>query len=122
MIFYVNEMEGTVDVLWSPLDESEPVGEPTPLRKAHVNPALFDIHFAGTPVMACSPEVCDYLKELFDWRKFQNPSEAGRYKYVLDVSQSAGLNIVYCNSHLSDRRKRMVGAFQAAHHVEFTCL
>ncbi|OJA17531.1 hypothetical protein AZE42_12834, partial [Rhizopogon vesiculosus] len=57
---------------------------PTPLRKAHVNPALFDIQFAGQPV-ACPAELCDSLHEFFDWRRRQKNSQAGHYKYAFDV-------------------------------------
>ena len=91
LLFYVNDLAGTVDVLRSPLDDSESVGEPIPLRKAHVNPALFDIQFAGKPV-SCKPDFCKYLGGVFDWRKVQNISESSHYKYVLDVSWSVKFN------------------------------
>jgi hypothetical protein len=102
LIFNVNDLAGTVDVLRSPQDDSERVGEPIPLRKAHVNPALFDIQFAGKPV-SCTPDFCKYLGGVFDWRKVQNISEASHYKYVLDVSWSVSLNhSIRHNSPLSD--------------------
>ncbi|KAG2068520.1 hypothetical protein BDR04DRAFT_1208647, partial [Suillus decipiens] len=83
LVQLVNDMEGIVDVLRSPLNDSEPVGEPVPWRKAHLNPALMDIQFTGKAV-ACS-EICDQLDTLYDWRKMQTLQEAGRYKYVFDV-------------------------------------
>jgi len=87
LISYANNMTGTVDVLRSPLNDSEPVGEPIQLRKTHVNPALLDAQFAGK-AGSCSPKLCDELNRLYDWRKPQTIKEAGNYKYVLDVSPS----------------------------------
>jgi len=84
LIRYVNDLAGTADVLRSPPNGSEPVGEPVPLRKAYLNPALMDIQFGGTP-NSCSPEVCDEVDRIYDWRKMQTLQEAGRYKYVFDV-------------------------------------
>lgn len=87
LIQFVNDMTGTADVVRSPLNESELVGEPVPLRKAYLNPALIDIQFAGK-AGSCASELCDQLDRLYDWRKMQTHQEAGRYKYVFDVSRS----------------------------------
>ncbi|KAG2351994.1 glycosyl transferase family 90-domain-containing protein [Suillus spraguei] len=84
MVQFVNDMEGTVDVLRSPLNDSEPIGEPVAWRKAHLNPALMDIQFARK-AGSCSPDLCDQLDKLYDWRKMQTRQEAGHYKYVFDV-------------------------------------
>lgn len=84
LIRFVNDLEGTEDVLRSPLNDSEPVGEPVPLRKAHLNPALMDIQFAGK-AGSCAPNLCDELDKLYDWRKMQTLQEAGHYKYVFDI-------------------------------------
>ncbi|KAG2340814.1 hypothetical protein BDR05DRAFT_889164 [Suillus weaverae] len=84
LIQFVNDMAGTADVLRSPLNDSEPVGEPVPLRKAYLNPALIDIQFAGQ-AGSCAPNLCDQLDRLYDWRKMQTLQEAGRYKYVFDI-------------------------------------
>ncbi|KAG2151174.1 glycosyl transferase family 90-domain-containing protein [Suillus bovinus] len=83
MIQFVNDMAGTADVLRSPLNDSEPVGEPVPLRKAYLNPALIDIQFAGK-AGSCE-DLCDQLDRLYDWRKMQTLQEAGNYKYVFDI-------------------------------------
>ncbi|KAG2068530.1 hypothetical protein BDR04DRAFT_770499 [Suillus decipiens] len=83
LVQLVNDMEGTLDVLRSPLNDTEPVGEPVAWRKAYLNPALMDIQFAGK-AGACS-DLCDHLDRLYDWRKMQTLQEAGRYKYVFDV-------------------------------------
>ncbi|KAG1729524.1 glycosyl transferase family 90-domain-containing protein [Suillus paluster] len=83
MIRYVNDMAGTVDVLRSPVNDSEPVGEPISLRKAHLNP-MIDIQFAGK-AGSCAPNLCGELDNLYDWRKMQTHQEAGRYKYVFDI-------------------------------------
>ncbi|KAG0702171.1 glycosyl transferase family 90-domain-containing protein [Suillus ampliporus] len=84
LIQYVNDMAGSVDVLRSPLNDSEPVGEPISLRKAHLNPAMIDIQFAGK-AGSCASNVCDQLDKFYDWRKMQTHQEAGRYKYVFDI-------------------------------------
>ncbi|KAG1871500.1 glycosyltransferase family 90 protein [Suillus subluteus] len=84
LIQFVNDVAGTADVLRSPLNDSEPVGEPVPLRKAHLNPALMDIQFAGK-AGSCAPNLCDELDRLYDWRKMQTLQEAGHYKYVFDI-------------------------------------
>lgn len=84
LIQFVNDMAGTADVLRSPLNDSEPVGEPVPIRKAYLNPALIDIQFAGK-AGSCALELCDQLDRLYDWRKMQTLQEAGHYKYVFDI-------------------------------------
>ncbi|KAG2351992.1 glycosyl transferase family 90-domain-containing protein [Suillus spraguei] len=84
LIQCVNDMEGTVDVLRSPLNDSEPVGEPVPWRKAHLNPALMDIQFSGN-AQPCAPGICDEVDKVYDWRRIQTQQEAGRYKYVFDI-------------------------------------
>jgi hypothetical protein len=91
MIQFVNDMTGTADVVRSPVNESELVGEPVPLRKAYLNPALIDIQFAGK-AGSCASDLCDQLDRLYDWRKMQTQQEAGRYKYVFDVSRSFGFD------------------------------
>lgn len=85
LVGYVNDLNGTLDVLFPPTSPHESVGNPRTVRKAHQNPALFDIAFAGSP-HACSPSVCKQLEKLYQWRQRQSLREAGNYKYVLDVS------------------------------------
>lgn len=85
LIHLANNMVGTVDVLRSPLNSSERVGEPIRLRKAHVNTEMLDLQFSGK-AGSCSPRLCDELEKVYDWRRYQSIKEAGRYKYVFDVS------------------------------------
>ncbi|KAJ7596234.1 glycosyl transferase family 90-domain-containing protein [Mycena floridula] len=51
------------------------------VHKAHLNPVMFDISFAGTPA-ACTPAICKELKGMFEWKEIQTRKEAGIYKYV----------------------------------------
>ncbi|KAH7919709.1 glycosyltransferase family 90 protein [Leucogyrophana mollusca] len=84
LVYFANDDEGFTDVLPSPASDNITVGKPENFRKAHINPALLDIEFAGKPV-ACEPAICTVLEEVFDYRKRQTIKEAGNYKYVLDI-------------------------------------
>lgn len=68
-----------------PVDEGMPVGEPFQVRKASWAPGMVDVAFAGEP-LSCSPETCEQLAEVFEWRKRHNMHTAGKYKYFMDVS------------------------------------
>lgn len=79
-----NEIAGTLDVLPANVSDKDPVGPPRKLRKSRVNPAMLDVAFADEPVM-CSGDTCDKLWQIYPWRPYQGPKEAGQYKYVFDV-------------------------------------
>jgi hypothetical protein len=81
---FANDLKGTIDVLIPTENATVPVGRPKSLRKAHLNPAMMDIAFAGD-AMQCSPPVCQQLENNYRFVKYQGQKEAGRYKYVLDV-------------------------------------
>jgi len=55
------------------------------VKKMRLNHAMLDIAFAGSPNQ-CEPETCKEIEEMFDWRRTMSVREAGKYKYVLDVS------------------------------------
>ncbi|KAF8154717.1 glycosyl transferase family 90-domain-containing protein [Crassisporium funariophilum] len=84
LVGFANELEGTINVLPPNRTRSEKVGDLREIRKARINPAVMDITFAGNPI-ACSPEVCELLEDLFPWRDIQSAADAGKYKYVIDV-------------------------------------
>ncbi|KAJ7596240.1 glycosyl transferase family 90-domain-containing protein [Mycena floridula] len=80
----LNNLNGTISLLVPPESPEVPVGPAKTLRKSRVNPALFDIAFAGRPT-ACKGNVCKQLEELMTWRERQSIKQAGNYRYVLDV-------------------------------------
>lgn len=73
-----------VTVLRSPPNEKYRVGDPVEVRQSRYAPALLDVAFAGQPG-SCSPETCDKLRTIFEFRQLQSIKDAGNYKYVLDV-------------------------------------
>ncbi|KAG2074475.1 hypothetical protein BDR04DRAFT_1093212 [Suillus decipiens] len=78
-----NARPKTVDVLLT--DPLSPDGFTTQtLKKSILNPAMMDIAFAGQPSQ-CEQDVCKELEERWEWRRRMGATEAGRYKYVLDV-------------------------------------
>lgn len=85
LVGHANDFEGTLSVLLANRTRNEAVGEPRELRKARINPAVMDIAFAGKPI-SCSPPMCDLLERIYPFRGKQSIQEAGRYKYVMDVS------------------------------------
>jgi len=82
---WASELNGTVRVLRPNVSSDERVGAEIEFRKARINPAMFDVMFAGEPG-SCSQEVCRDLANTFDWRRLQTIQSAGNYKYVFDVS------------------------------------
>jgi hypothetical protein len=77
--------KGTVDVLVSDGDGEGETVRVERLKKMKLNHAMLDIAFAGNPGQ-CEPDTCRELQEIFDWRRTMTVREAGKYKYVLDVS------------------------------------
>jgi hypothetical protein len=106
LVRYVNELDGTANVLMPTVGEDQKVDAPRKLKKSAINLALFDIAFSNKPI-ACSEHVCPILEELYPWRPFMGQQEAGEYRYVLDVS----LPLLYLglNAQLSSRSMAMVG-------------
>ncbi|KAI6032593.1 glycosyl transferase family 90-domain-containing protein, partial [Pisolithus orientalis] len=84
LVALVNEQNGTTIVLPAHVSPFEKVGTGDEVNKVDVNPILFDVAFAGRP-LSCGEDECQELLEIYDWRGYQNISEAGKYKYVLDV-------------------------------------
>ncbi|KXN85628.1 Beta-1,2-xylosyltransferase 1 [Leucoagaricus sp. SymC.cos] len=79
-----NKMEGEVDVLFPSPNRDDPTGEGKKVARSKLNPALFDVAFAGAPLQ-CPEDYCDEIDQMFDWRRFQDTKGASRFKYVLDV-------------------------------------
>jgi hypothetical protein len=85
VVDFTHDLNGTVKVLL-PSADNKKAGEGVEIPKRRLNPAIFDIQFAGEPV-GCGPAAfCEELARTFEWRKRQNAKEAGNVKYVLDVS------------------------------------
>jgi hypothetical protein len=78
------DYERNVSVLM-PTRDGVRVGGGVDMMKRRLGPAMLDVFFAGRP-LSCASETCDLLGELFEYRKPHNLKEAGRYKYILDVS------------------------------------
>jgi hypothetical protein len=83
---FANDMEGEINALFPSAKRDDPVGEGRNVSKSKINPALFDIAFAGEPLQ-CPEDYCEEIGGMFDWRKFQDMREASVFKYVLDVSE-----------------------------------
>lgn len=83
---FANDVEGEINVLLPPLKRDDPVGESISVSRSKINPALFDIAFAGKPLQ-CPEDYCEEIEYMFDWRKFQDTRGASKFKYVLDVSE-----------------------------------
>ncbi|KAJ7220600.1 glycosyl transferase family 90-domain-containing protein [Mycena pura] len=80
-----NDKDGNLTVLSPTKGWTEPVGEPLVMKKSLLNPGIFDVAFAGNPIL-CDEEICKHLQSIFPWqRRRQSVKEAGDYKYVIDV-------------------------------------
>lgn len=75
---------GSVEVLVSDSEGKEGV-RIEKVKKTSLNHAMLDIAYSGSPGQ-CDPETCRELEEMFEWRRIMNFRDAGKYKYVLDVS------------------------------------
>lgn len=84
LVTLANEENGTTIVLPAHVTPLEKVGLGDEVSKTDINPVFFDAAFAGRP-LSCGKSQCQELLEMYDWRAFQSISEAGKYKYVLDV-------------------------------------
>ncbi|KAF9240418.1 glycosyl transferase family 90-domain-containing protein [Melanogaster broomeanus] len=86
LITLANTLAGNVSILPVPEDASTPVGEPEEVRLGRVNPAWMDVAFAGTAV-GCDKDggTCKKMESLWEFRKWQERSQEGRYKFIFDV-------------------------------------
>lgn len=66
----------------------EPLGKGTVVKKARWAPSMLDIGFSGRPI-SCDDATCDELVNMFEWKKYVSPENAGKYKYILDVDGNA---------------------------------
>ena len=89
LVEMVQRPVGNADILVSDTDEEDEEDEKNMrverVKKARLNNALLDIAFAGSPNQ-CEPETCAELERIYDWRRSMSIRDAGKYKYVLDVS------------------------------------
>ena len=84
IVHLANELNGTATVLPARLSAFEKVGVGDKVNRADINPAMFDIAFAGHP-LTCGDGDCKELVERYDWKVPQSIANAGKYKYVFDV-------------------------------------
>lgn len=76
---------GEMVTVLMPVEEGKKVGRGISIKRERWAATMLDIAFAGEP-NSCEPEVCERLREIFEYRKFQDHAKAGRYKYYIDVS------------------------------------
>ncbi|KAL0067878.1 hypothetical protein AAF712_005046 [Marasmius tenuissimus] len=84
LVQWGNEVNGTVDVLFSDSQEDEAVGSPRSMKRARLNPSMLDIRFAGK-LQCRDKETCDVMNEMYSVSRYMSPKAAGNYKFVLDV-------------------------------------
>ena len=85
LVEFANDFKGILDVLPPDRFQNEQLVEMREMMKSKINPAVMDVAFGGVPIL-CTPDVCEILKEDYQWRGRQSAREAGNYKYVIDVS------------------------------------
>lgn len=71
-------LRSTPNDLWAVGEQSQAV------PKVSWGPGMADIAFAGDPIN-CEGQMCDKLREVYEFRKFHDGKTQGRYKYVMDV-------------------------------------
>lgn len=82
---FANDFKGILDILPPDRSRNQQMVEMREMMKSRINPAVMDVAFGGAPI-SCTPDVCDILKEDYQWRERQSDKDAGNYKYVIDVS------------------------------------
>ena len=87
LVEMANQVEGEVVVLRPPREgeEDQQVGEGERWPRALLNPTIMDIAFSGN-VVQCEDVSCDEVRNEYDWKRYMDTHESGRYKYVIDVS------------------------------------
>lgn len=74
-------LRSTPNRLWA---VGEPSGE---IPKAKWAPAMADVAYSGEPIN-CEWNICDKLRQAYEFRKGHDGKAQGRYKYIMDVSFS----------------------------------
>ena len=92
-VSFANELNGTTRVLLPTKSEREQVGAVKMMKNSKLNPAIFDIAFAGKPIQ-CEEATCRLLETGFKWKGKQSFAEAGNYKYIFDVGVVSSLMII----------------------------
>ena len=62
-----------------------PMGYGENVPTSALNAAFMDVAFVGKPLQ-CREPVCEQLKHMFEWRRYQPWQDAWLYKYIMDVS------------------------------------
>ena len=62
-----------------------PVGHGESVPTSVLNAAFMDVSFVGKPLQ-CREPMCEELKQMFEWRRYQPWQDAWLYKYIMDVS------------------------------------
>ncbi|KAF9004548.1 glycosyl transferase family 90-domain-containing protein [Cyathus striatus] len=84
LVDWANKLGGNVSLLLPTAGEDDRVGESVEVRKVRVAPAVADVAFTPDAV-SCSPEMCEELEKIFEFRRPHDNWMAGRYKYIIDV-------------------------------------
>ena len=92
LVKFANDYGGILDVLPPNRAQNEELVEMIELVKARINPAVMDVAYAGEPI-SCEPEICEIMREDYQWREWQSDKQAGNYKYVIDVSSLSFLSL-----------------------------
>jgi hypothetical protein len=85
LLEWATSRKGTSTVLPPPASRFDRVGTGVEVKNSKFNPAVLDIHFTFEPG-SCAKATCDKLWKMFEFRNNMNYQTAGKYKYVLDVS------------------------------------
>ncbi|KAG7089382.1 hypothetical protein E1B28_011072 [Marasmius oreades] len=83
MVMWGNGVNGTVDVMFSEVDDA-PAGKPKTMRRARLNPSLIDMKFAGK-LHCWDDDTCKLIERIYPVSKKMSEKEAGNYKYIMDV-------------------------------------
>lgn len=83
MVKMADETKGTVEVLVADggLDEGFKAKK---FSQKRVNGAMLDMAFAREPLL-CEEDVCEEMRQMFDYAEPMDFKAAGEYKYVMDV-------------------------------------
>lgn len=87
LVEMTNQVHGAVSVLRPPRagEEDIQVGDGEQWPRARLNPAIMDIAFSGN-VVQCEEPSCSEARNEYDWKRYMDTHDSGRYKYVIDVS------------------------------------
>lgn len=82
LVWATNGLCETTRVLASNTSLDERMGPVREMRKAYIDPAAFDVVFAGRHIV-CTPDICETMADLYSFGKWQNNEEAGGTRMFL---------------------------------------